>query len=392
MSVNYTIAFVVMMSTIFSSMPCFANDVAAEAMTLEEKVGQLLMVHVNGEEAGDDAKQLIQQQHIGGIIYYTWANGLTSPEQVALLSQQLQGLSLETKNAIPLFIAVDQEGGRVCRLTQGFTLFPANRVVAASQNPQLAQDAAFTIGQELKAVGINFNLAPVVDVDSNPLNPIIGSRSFGSSPDIVIAFGSKALQGYHQAGIISSLKHFPGHGDTSTDSHEDLPVVKKSLQELQRCELMPFAALKDQADTIMTAHILLPAIDPTHCATLSKAVLDLLRQDMGFDGVIISDSLVMEGLLKNSAATPIAAGFEMSDSPEALIACAAIGALHAGCDILLLGGKQLIGAHSNLELTVEGVKRIHTALVEAVKRGKISEINIDKAVERILKLKRKYSL
>lgn len=217
--------------------------VSLHALSLEEKVGQLLMVHFQGEVANDEARALIQETKVGGIIYYNWSNGLNSPEQVRALSAGLQKLARENPNPVPLLIATDQEGGRVTRLTNGFTPLPANGVLGASGNPDLAQAIAFTIGQELRAVGINMNLAPVIDVNSNPQNPVIGSRSFGSDPNLVALFGQKALQGYRQAQIIATLKHFPGYGDAHVDPHEDLPTISRSIEELQQVELLPFRML-----------------------------------------------------------------------------------------------------------------------------------------------------
>ena len=337
-----------------SSGNCSPN---VEMMTLEEKIGQLLMVHFNGETVNDEAERLVQKIYVGGFIYYNWSNGLNSPEQVLSLSSNLQKLTDQNPIPIPLLIAVDQEGGVVARLTRGFTIFPGNKALGMTSNDALAEQAAFAIGEELNAVGVNFNLSPVVDVNCNPRNPVIGIRSFGSSTEIVIPFAENAIRGYHRAGIITSLKHFPGHGDVEVDSHQNLPVIKKSKEQLESVELLPFKELSSFADSVMTAHVIVSSIDPINCATLSKNVLDLLRDEIGFEGVIISDSLVMEGLLKNCSS----------------IDDGAIKALNAGCDILMLGGKQLIGAHTNLELTVSDVERIHQSLVDAVKNGLISE-------------------
>ncbi len=340
-------------------------------MTLEEKVGQLLMVHFQGEIANDDARLLIQDIKVGGFIYYNWSNGLTSPAQVGSLSSSLQKLAEKNQNPLPLLIAVDQEGGRVARLKEGFTIFPSNLLVAESGDPSLAEKNAFTSGNELRAVGINVNLAPVVDINSNPENPVIGCRSFGARPEVVVAFAERALKGYHRAGLLTTLKHFPGHGDVKVDSHAELPKVLKSKEELERMELYPFAKLASQTDIIMTAHLLVPALDPVQCSTLSSKTLSYLRNVIGFDGVIMTDSLVMAGVLEKCIT----------------VEEAAIQALNAGCDILLLGGKQLIKGKSDLELTVRDIQKIHEAIIHAVKSGRVSVEKLDCSVKRILLLK-----
>lgn len=351
---------------------CFGSDLLKE-MSLEEKVGQILMVHFQGETINDDAKILIQEAKVGSIIYYNWSNGLTSPAQVQALSAGLQQLAKENRIPIPLLITADQEGGVVARLQSGFTSFPGNKALGETSDPNLAKLSALAMGQELQAVGINMNLAPVVDVNNNPRNPIIGVRSFGESPEIVVAFAEKALDGYRQAKIIATLKHFPGHGDTEVDSHEDLPIVRKSIEELEKIELFPFMQLSRIAPVIMTAHLLVPALDVDHCSTLSAKTLSYLRNKIGFQGVIITDSLVMQGVLKKCQTVDEAA----------------VKALNAGCDILLLGGKQLVGEH-NVELTVDDVKRIHSFLVKAVQENRISEERLNQAVDRVLALKNRY--
>jgi beta-N-acetylhexosaminidase len=314
----------------------FSLSIFYQTMSLEEKVGQLLMVHFHGEFANEDARSLIQDAKVGGIIYYNWSNGLSSPEQVQALSAGLQKLARESRASIPLFIAVDQEGGVVARLNNGFTVFPGNKALGMTGDPNLAEASALAMGQELQAVGVNMNFAPVVDVNINPRNPVIGIRSFSDNPETVVAFGKRALQGYNRAQIIATLKYFPGHGDVEVDSHEDLPIVNKPIEELEQVELLPFARLASSADTIMTAHILVPALDAENCSTLSEKTLSYLKTTLGFQGVIITDSLVMEGVLKKCRTVDEAA----------------IQALNAGCDILLLGGKQLVGGHTNLELSV----------------------------------------
>lgn len=346
---------------------CIASEI--QEMTLEEKIGQLLMVHFHGQIANDEACMLIQDLYVGGFIYYNWANGLHSPLQVQTLSSGLQKLA-----KIPLFIAVDQEGGGVARLTEGFTPFPDNKTVGQTRSLELAEQVAFAVGEELCAVGVNMNFAPVVDVASHPKKSIIGLRSFSSDPEEVTTFGSAALKGYARSGVIGTLKHFPGHGDVEIDSHEDLPVLDKSFEDLEKTELHPFTKLARASEVMMTAHLLVPALDPEHCSTLSKKTLTFLRETLGFQGVIISDSLVMEGVLKKCHCVDEIA----------------IEALNAGCDILLLGGKQLTSQKAHLELCFQDIQRIHSALVEAVKIGRVPLTRIDQALERILTLKKRY--
>lgn len=350
---------------------------SSKEMSVEEKVGQLLMVHFRGEDLNEEAKMLVQKIHVGGIIYYNWANGLRSPQQIHTLSTKLQELALQNRFSIPLLIAVDQEGGVVNRLTDGFTVFPGNKALAMTGDLTLTEQSAFAMGQELRAVGINMNLSPVVDVNNYSATPVIGIRSFGHSVNKVISFAKYTMLGFGRAGIMTSLKHFPGHGDVTADSHEDLPVLNKTKDQMEVLELLPFAELADQAEIIMTAHLMVPAFDANNCTTLSKDTLDYLRKDLGFEGVIMTDSLVMEGLLKNC---------ESIDD-------AAIRAINAGCDILLLGGKQMVGSDpSNLELTPSDIQRIHNSLVQAVHEGIISQQRLDEAVQRILELKKRYSL
>lgn len=301
--------------------------------------------------------------------YYNWSNALSSASQIRNLSMGLQKLA-----KTPLLIAVDQEGGLVNRLKEGFTIFPDNLALAKTGQPELAEKCAFAIGQELLSVGINMNLAPVVDINNNPYNPVIGIRSFGDTADLVTLFAKHALQGYRKAGIITCLKHFPGHGDVVVDSHQDLPVVRKTKEELAKLELFPFYQLADQADSIMTAHLLFPSLDSQNCATLSQKILtNLLREEIEFQGVVISDSLVMQGLLKNCSS----------------IEEAAISSINAGCDLLILGGKQL-NAASSLEITTEDIQKIHQALLQAVQTGAISQQRLEQALQRILILKNKY--
>jgi beta-N-acetylhexosaminidase len=219
------------------------------------------------------------------------------------------------------------------------------------------------------------NLAPLSDVMSNPSNPIIGTRSCGTTPNMVITHARALLNGFHRAGITTSLKHFPGHGDTSVDSHQALPIVNKTYGELKTCELVPFYALAPETDSIMTAHIMVPTLDPLHCATLSPTILNMLRTEAPFQGIIISDSLVMAGITNNYP--------NLSE--------AAIQAFNSGCNILLLGGKQLVGS-TQTELSYSKIASIHQALVDAVLTHRISQQRLDESVTKILTLKQNYPL
>ncbi len=336
--------------------------VCCEALTLEEKVGQLLIVHFNGLEANEDARAYIQELHVGGFIYYNWANGLNNPEQIRKLSAGLQNLA-----KIPLWITLDQEGGPVARLNEGFYRLPGNREIAATKNPANAYESAKRMGLEMKAVGINMNLAPVVDVSSDPAISVMAKRTYGDTPEVVIAFAKEAIRGYCEAGIVPVLKHFPGYGNVQADPHAALSVNPETLTQLERIDLKPFRELAYLAPAMMTAHIKVPALDRDHCATLSKKIItDLLRRDMKYNGLVITDSLAMQGLLDDCGN----------------IEEAAIRAINAGCDLLILGGSQLHKQEA-FEFSLDDIRRIHKALVAAVGRGVIPQSRLDEALNRI---------
>lgn len=355
----------------FSFIHVFLFASLSSDLSVEEKVGQILMPHFHGKEANAEARRLIQEAYVGGIIYYDWANGLESPEQVSLLSRDLQALAQQTPHALPLLIAIDQEGGRVSRLKNGFTLLPSPYVLSQTESSEWGREAAYRVGKELKTVGIVLNLSPVVDLWTNPENRVIGERSFGGDPVCVTCWGLSVLQGYKRAGVIGVLKHFPGHGEADADSHEKLPVVWKNRQELEQKELFPFCSLASQAEVMMTGHLFVPALDPEICTTFSRQIIEgVLREEIGFQGVVMTDSLVMKGILS-----------QVSGIEEAVLK-----SLEAGHDLILLGGKQLLDAQEK-ELSVEDVLRLHRFLVNAVKEGRLSEERLDQAVNRLLMLK-----
>ena len=313
-------------------------------MTLEEKVGQMLMVHFHGEEINDDARQLIDKARVGGFIFYNWSNGELAKGQVKKLCHDLQGYS-----PTPLFLTVDQEGGRVQRLKNGFTRLP--RPALMDRPFEYGQ----IVGRELKAVGINLNQAPVVE-------PYLDDRSMGLSAE-------KFIDGMQAQGLIGCLKHFPGHGDGSIDPHEGLPIAKA-------LDMRAFEGLLLSADAVMTAHVLVPSVDPKYCATVSKKWIWRLRNEFGFQGVLISDSLIMEGLIQNTG-----------DIKNAVLQAAL-----AGVDVLLLGGKDLTNKAAIGELTLRELLDIHSYLVDCVRKGILDEAQIDKSVSRIMKLKKKMAL
>lgn len=337
------------------------------ALTLEEKVGQLMIVHFNGTEVTEEARAYIQELHVGGFIYYNCANRLENPDQIRRLSAGLQEPA-----KIPLWIAVDQEGGPVTRLKEGFYIMPGNRDIASTGDPSNAYKSANQMGQEMKAVGINMNLAPVVDVSSDPTTSVMTRRTYGDTPKIVIEYAREAVRGYTEAGIVSVLKHFPGYGNVQADPHAALSSNTSILSQLTSIDLKPFRDLSPLAPAMMTAHIKVPALDPDHCATLSKKIItDLLRKDFGYEGLIITDSMAMQGLLD-----------DCNDVAEA-----SIRAINAGCDLLIFGGKVLHNEHE-FEFRIEDIRSIHKTIVEAVQSGRISEDRLEEALDRILSVKK----
>jgi beta-N-acetylhexosaminidase len=330
-------------------------------MTLEQQLGQMIIAGVPGTLMDEETGRLITQYHVGGFILYK-ANLQTVDQTRALLN----GLKESNRSAsVPLFLSIDQEGGKVSRLPAPLIPLPSSREIAGGGSSSRALAVGEAIGQQLQAFGFNVNYAPVLDIDSNPQNPVIGSRSFGSTAALVSSFGIREMEGLRASGIIPVVKHFPGHGDTSVDSHLELPVVNKTLRELQELELVPFAqAVKSQADAVMIAHILLPEIDPDHPATMSQAVIaGLLRGRMGFDGVVITDDMTMGAILNH---------YDLGQ--------AAVQSVQAGSDIVLV-------AHSSANAIM-----VLDMLKQAVASGVLSEERIGESVYRILTLKERYNL
>jgi beta-N-acetylhexosaminidase len=264
-------------------------------ITLKEKIGQMIMIGLQGEELSLEEERFLKDYPFGGFILFS--HNLKEPKQILSLCRSLWK---ETQKSPP-FIAIDQEGGRVHRLPEPFTQFPPAAAVGRTDNPDLAYKVGFATARELSAVGINVNFAPVLDVHSNPNNPVIGDRALSSDPTQVTKLGWAIIQGLRKGGIIPCGKHFPGHGDTAKDSHLELPVVKKDETALRAIELPPFVhACRNQIESLMTAHVLYPCLDPDYPATLSHSIIaSLLRQELGYEGVVFGDDLEMKAISEN---------------------------------------------------------------------------------------------
>ncbi len=332
-----------------------------EQMSIDEKIGQLLFVGFTGTILTDEAKELIEQYKVGGIILF--AHNLKNPSQTLELINDLKATN--EKNHLPLFIGVDQEGGRVSRLPGELTKLPSNSKIAEVNDPLLSFEIGTVLGQQLNAFGFNLNFAPVLDVNSNPNNPVIGDRSFGSDPKIVSRLGIETMKGMQLQQVIPVIKHFPGHGDTEVDSHLELPLVHKSLEDLHKLELIPFRQAIDRGtDVVMIAHILLPQLDPTNPATLSHLVITgLLRNDLGYDGVVITDDMTMKSITNQYD-----------------IGTAAVESIKAGSDIIMVAHD-----YNSILFTIEALKK-------AVSNGELTEEQINESLARIIDLKLKYEL
>lgn len=327
-------------------------------MTLRDKIGQLFMVGFMGTSVTKELASFLTEYKPGGVILFS--RNLESVEQIVDLTNNLQHLSPQ----LPLLISIDQEGGRVSRLPPNcFTIFPPGEVLGQVNSYELAYAAAATIATELRAVGINMNMAPVLDVNSNPSNPVIGDRAFGSTPATVCEMGLATLAGLQDNKVVACGKHFPGHGDTVADSHKELPVVSAPLDRLREVELRPFRhAIDNGVATLMTAHVLYQALDAQVPATLSPTIINtLLRGEYRFDGVVLTDDLEMHAIIDHYG-----------------IGDAGVRAFLAGCDILLIC--------KEMDREIAAMN----AIVAAVKDGTITEARLDASLARITRLKQRF--
>lgn len=363
------------------------------SMSVEEKLCQMIMPvmrtwsdtpedadsYYKVEKLNDEQKEFLREYNFGGICLF--AENCTGTEQLARLTSEIQEAAYESDTKIPMLISVDQEGGYVTRLGTG-TSGVGNMALAASGDSENARREAEIIGKELYAEGLNIDFGPVSDVNSNPYNPVIGIRSFSDDPEVVSEYANAYIEGLHNSGVMSCAKHFPGHGDTETDSHVGFPVIMKEREELNKTELVPFREAASLADMIMTAHIQFPMVETeTYTsvstgeevylpATMSKTIIKgILRKDIGYNGVVSTDALDMGAISDN---------FEGMDAAKL--------AINADVDILLVPVEI---KNSN---GIENMKKYIADLTKLVKSGEIAEEELDDSVIRILTLKEKYGL
>lgn len=333
-----------------------------QAMTLEEKAAQMIFLGFRETELPGRVADFVEEHGLGGIILFT--RNVKTREQTLALTSAAQQAAKRSRQGLPLAISIDQEGGVVTRMAEeaGYTHFPGNMALGAADDPTLTYRAARTMAAEMRAVGINWNLAPVLDVNNNAMNPVIGVRSYGAAPELVSRQGCAAVKGYQDGHVAACGKHFPGHGDTAVDSHLALPVIPHDRARLEAVEFAPFrAAIAAGLDSMMTAHVFFPALEPTPGlpATLSRNVLTgLLRQEMAFDGVISTDCLEMKAITENF-------------TPEQTVQLA----VDAGADALLV-------SHTwSLQMAT------YEALLKLARQGKISEERLAQSAYRIVRMK-----
>lgn len=319
-------------------------------------LGELFIMGFSGLELSADSSAFISQAQIGGVILFS--HNFENPAQLAELSNQIQ----EDRVGLPLWMSVDYEGGRVQRFKKGFTRIPDAASIAAMDSPKLTFEIAEVMAEELKAVGMNLNFCPVMDIVTNPKNQVIGNRSFGTTEDTVSRMSTAMLRGHLVHGIQACAKHFPGHGDTSTDSHYALPKVDTPLDVLKEREFKPFIkGFKSKCSMVMTAHILATQIDPKFPATLSKIILQgILRDQLRYSKIIISDDMEMKAITDH---------FGAEDAPRL--------AIEAGCDILIYRSES-------------AARAAYVSLTKALENGTLSPERVLESSEKIRSLKREF--
>ena len=327
-------------------------------LSLRRQIGRLLFAGFAGQQVPPELKSIAREFGLGGVILF--ARNISEPEQVAELCFEAARIDA----GLPAWVSVDQEGGRVARLKAPFTEWPPMATLGRSGDSGLAERFARALARELKAVGITLDFAPVLDVHTNPRNPVIGDRALAEEAEAVARLGSTIIRAMQAEGIAACGKHFPGHGDTATDSHLELPLVEHPPERLREIEFTPFrAAIEAQVATIMTAHVFVPALDGQNPATLSRAVVTgILREELKFGGAIVSDDLEMKAIANHHT-----------------VPSAAVQAIQAGCDGLLICGSDYDTQARTLE-----------AIVHAVEDERLPVTRVEDALQRQLKAKERF--
>lgn len=332
-----------------------------KSMTLKEKIGQLLIVGFDGTNINEESLGYIENLKVGGFILFS-RNIVDINQSLNLLNDLKESNS---NNDLPLFLSIDEEGGKVSRLPKSFIKIPEMIKIGNKNHEDLSYEIGNILGERVKSLGFNMNFAPVLDINSNPKNPVIGSRAFGSTIKSVSKNGLQVMKGIRDVNVIPAVKHFPGHGDTNVDSHINVPVIEKTIDELKSFELIPFIkAIEEDVEMIMVAHILYPELDKDFPSTMSSKVMEsLLRNELGYEGVIVSDDMTMGAIVENYTLEEGVLSF-----------------LKSGGDIALV-------CHGR-----ENPKKVMERIEMAVTSGELSEQDIDEKVYRILKLKENYNL
>ena len=337
--------------------PAGGEDPVGE-MSVREMVGQMFVVSLGGTQPDYYIEKMVRERNVGGVLLFGY--NMRSLPQVRRLTGELQRLSMATEPAVPLLVAVDQEGGEV-QSAPWVSPQPSAAEIGASGDPEAARRVARRIGSELLEAGVNTDLAPVVDTG---FGAAIGSRSYGEDPELVSRMGSAAVEGFREAGVISAAKHFPNHGPATSDSHTGLPIVDHDMDTVLSRDLPPFAAaVRAGVPMVMVGHLLYPAIDQENPASMSPQAIRLLRERLGFDGVVITDDLAMAGARQGGS-----------------VARAAVRAVSAGADMLIVSSPPPQQAEA------------YDALVRAVRSGRIPERQVRASVRRIVEMKEDYNL
>ncbi len=326
-----------------------------EEMSLREKIGQLIVVGFPSKQVDEQITKMMTDYHVGGVILYD--RNMESPRQVAELTNELQEMALQTKHKLPLMFSIDQEGGSIVRMKQHVTPIPSQKTLGSQGDESVVYQTAYRTGQELSAMGIHVNFAPVLDLSESD------SRSFGTDPEKVSVYGQQVIKGLVDAGMVATLKHFPGHGRSNVDPHEETSSVEANQLDLENNDIFPFKKAIDEMDHqnffVMVTHIKYPAYDQENPASISPVIIeDLLRKKLGYKGIVVTDDLEMGAVNKYFTYEDL--GYK---------------AVESGADLLLV-------CH-----TLENQQKVFNGILEAVETKKLKEERIDEAVKRILMYK-----